>query len=153
MIEVEPFRLEAGVTLLDHLCGIWSVERSLQDHASGLSGAFAGTAVFTYNDGGALRHGERGSLRWAGSTPTLATRELLWRPTGSALSAEVCFPDGRLFHCLDLATGEDSPAHQCAPDVYWGEFVLEDQDQWRYTWHVEGPQKNLTLVTSLTRAL
>ena len=146
----EPFRLGAADTLLNYLHGSWTVERSLADHASGLTGRFTGVATFTFDDG-ALRHGERGSLTWAGSSPTPATRELFWRPTVEPQSAEVFFPDGRFFHCLDLSTGQDSPVHPCSPDVYRGEFVLVGRDHWQYRWRVSGPQKDLTLLTRLSR--
>lgn len=111
---------------------------------------FVGTATFADDDGG-LRHQERGSLTWAGAAPTIATRELLWRATGSAPVVEVFFADGRFFHGLDLSDGEDTPVHQCAPDHYLGSFVLQDRDRWRYTWRVSGPSKDLTLDTRLTR--
>lgn len=146
----EPFRLGPADTLLHHLHGSWTVERSLRDHASGLTGRFAGVATFAF-DGDALRHGEHGTLIWAGSSPTPATRELFWRQAAHRQSAEVFFPDGRFFHGLDLSTGQDSPIHQCSPDVYRGEFALVDRDQWQYTWRVSGPQKDLTLMTRLTR--
>lgn len=149
MNECEPFRLGAA-TLLDHLRGTWSVERTLQDHASGLTGAFTGTATFADDDDG-LRHRELGSLTWAGATPTSATRELLWRATGAAPAVEVFFADGRFFHRLDLTDGRDTPAHFCVPDHYRGSFVLQDRDHWRYTWRVSGPSKDLTLETHLTR--
>ncbi len=150
MNESEPFRLGAAATLLDHLRGTWSVERTLQDHASGLTGVFTGTATFAADDGG-LRHRERGSLAWAGTAPTIATRELLWRATVSVHSAEVFFPDGRFFHGLDLSDGQDQPEHPCSPDHYRGSFVLQDRAHWRYTWRVSGPAKDLTLATHLTR--
>lgn len=150
MNECQPFRLGAATTVLDHLRGTWSVERRLQDHASGLTGAFTGTATFTDDDGG-LRHRERGSLSWAGAAPTIATRELLWRATASAPAVEVFFDDGRFFHSLDLSDGRDTPAHPCAPDHYQGSFLLLDHDHWRYIWRVSGPAKDLTLDTHLTR--
>ncbi|MBE0010769.1 MULTISPECIES: DUF6314 family protein [unclassified Arthrobacter] len=150
MNECEPFRLGAATTLLDHLRGTWSVERTLQDHTSGLTGVFTGIATFA-DDDDALRHRECGSLAWAGALPTKATRELLWRATRSAAAAEVFFADGRFFHVLDLTDGRDTPAHPCAPDHYLGSFVLLDHDRWRYTWRVSGPAKDLTLDTHLTR--
>ena len=149
----EPFRLGAADSLLDHLRGSWAIERSLENHASGLTGRFAGVATFASNDDRTLHHGERGTLSWAGSTPAPATRELLWRQAEKPQSVEVSFPDGRFFHALDLSTGQDSPVHPCSPDLYRGEFLLVDQDHWQYTWRVSGPAKDLTLMTFLTRTL
>ncbi|MHA7154869.1 DUF6314 family protein [Arthrobacter sp. TMN-50] len=151
MSKFAPHRLGSADTLLGYLRGAWSVDRTLQDLTSGLTGTFSGTAAFTPDDGGALHHGEHGTLIWAGSPPTPATRELLWRQAGGPQSAEVLFPDGRFFHALDLSTGQDSPVHPCSPDVYRGEFLLVDQDHWQYHWRVSGPEKDLTLITRLIR--
>ncbi|MBG6180859.1 DUF6314 family protein [Arthrobacter sp. CAN_A1] len=151
MTSFAQYRLTATGTLLGYLDGSWSVDRTLQDLSSGLSGTFSGIATFAPDDDGALLHSERGTLVWAGYSPAPATRELLWRAAGSAPSAEVFFPDGRYFHGLDLTTGEDSPVHQCAPDVYRGHFVLVDAESWRYTWRVSGPAKDLVLETRLRR--
>lgn len=149
--EVAPAALQRAGGLREFLTGSWRVDRDLRDLDAGLDGSFTGTATFTDHDDGALRHHECGTLHWPGSKPTRATRELLWRTASSPHSMEVFFPDGRLFHPLNLSTGRDTPVHLCAPDTYRGSFQLDSADAFSYSWQVAGPRKNLLLVTHLRR--
>ncbi|MFF7141959.1 DUF6314 family protein [Streptomyces nodosus] len=135
-----------------HLAGRWRVERTVRDLASGETGHFSGTTVFSPLEDGrdGLLHQESGTFVWRG-TPRPAERTL-WFLTGPAAgTAEVRFTDGRFFHDLDLATGRHVADHPCAADLYRGEFTVRDADHWRTVWRVRGPAKDLVLTTDYTR--
>lgn len=143
---------EHAVTDLDaFLRGAWSIERRLFDRASGASGTFRGTAVFTDDDDGGLVHDETGALRWADQPDVPTTRRLLWKPAERAAAMDVFFADGRPFHHLDLSTGGDQPTHPCSADMYSGTFHVLNDDAWSYQWTVTGPAKDLLLVSELRR--
>lgn len=142
----------ASPSLREFLLGRWSVNRTLEDLASGATGTFTGTATFTEHDDDALLHREQGTLAWASHAPSTATRTLIWRPT-SHDTADVFFEDGRFFHSLNLGEGTDTPEHLCSPDIYRGAFSIDGSDEWTYAWRVTGPQKNLILSTRMTRQM
>ncbi|MGW2617119.1 DUF6314 family protein [Streptomyces sp. NPDC001500] len=136
--------------VLAHLAGSWRTERSVRDLASGDTGTFTGTTVFSPLDGGALLHLESGTFTWRGIARP-AERTLRFLPGGTPGTADVRFADGRPFHDLDLTTGRHTPDHPCAADLYRGEFTVSDADHWRTVWRVRGPAKDLLLRTDYTR--
>lgn len=139
---------------LAYLAGSWRVERSVRDLASGETGTFSGTTLFSPLDEvgptGGLLHQESGTFTWQGA-PRPAERTLRFLPGSSPAGAEVRFADGRFFHDLDLTAGHHVADHPCAADLYRGEFTVLDADRWRTVWRVGGPAKDLVLTTDYAR--
>jgi hypothetical protein len=136
-----------------YLVGTWSVERTMLDRSTGARGTFSGTVAFapdaTAHDG-ALHQREDGTVRWdAYEGP--ATREYVWRPGSHPGSMDVCFPDGRPFHSVDLTGAVAEGAHWCSPDDYRVHYEAVGADELRYTWDVRGPAKDLLLTSVLRR--
>ncbi|WP_026820145.1 DUF6314 family protein [Arthrobacter castelli] len=141
----------AGATdLWAFLTGRWQLTRRLVDRSTAVEGRFDGVVRFA-PDVDALLHDESGVLAWPGRDKVPATRQLRWLPASSPWAADVCFDDGRPFHHLDLSSGPDQPSHDCRPDIYRGHFEILAPDEWMYEWEVTGPQKNLLLVSRLSR--
>ena len=65
--------------------------------------------------------------------------------------ASVRFRDGRLFHELDLACGAAHVRHACAPDMYRGRYRVRGANLWTSAWRVDGPRKQLLIVTRYRR--
>jgi len=90
-----------------------------------------------------------------GGAGTPARAEYLYRRPSDgapASSVHVLFPDGRLFHALDLATGDSGPLeHACAPDSYTGRVCATGAHALRIEWSARGPAKDYTAVTELER--
>ncbi|WP_138444569.1 DUF6314 family protein [Sinomonas susongensis] len=149
-----------------YLSGVWTVERTLVDRATGARGTFSGTVTFgppeTAGDDGALLQRESGRLRW-GQHEAKATREYVWRPTASPDTMDVFFPDGRFFHTVRLGAvrpgagdgGDQGPRwqaeHWCAPDDYRVAYTVLGPDELQYEWDVRGPRKDQLLTTRLRR--
>ena len=79
-----------------------------------------------------------------------ASQRYLYLPLGPAVMA-VRFADGRLFHTLDLSRGVAHVAHHCAADHYRGRYRIMGDDCWSQAWRVEGPRKQLSIVTLFQR--
>ncbi|MGW1890834.1 DUF6314 family protein [Streptomyces sp. NPDC002004] len=137
---------------LGFLAGVWHVERTVRDLASGAEGHFSGTTVFRPLDGGepGLLHAESGAFSWQGVTRP-AERTLRFLPGEPAGTVRVEFADGRFFHDLDLRSGRHTADHPCSADLYRGEFTVMDQDHWHTRWRVGGPAKDLVLTTEYVR--
>ncbi len=137
-----------GLSPVDLLAGRWSVRRDVCDHRLGLRGAFTGVAVFTRTDAG-LTWSERGHMRFSAYDGP-AFRDLVVVAAGDGW--EVRFPDGRLFHPLDLSTGVCDAVHPCGEDVYRGRYVLETPDRLTVAWRVSGPEADESLDAVYDRA-
>lgn len=108
----------------------------------------AGVATFTpvrqgiaYEEQGILGFGD-----WRGT----ATRRYLYVVDDSA-TAEVRFEDGRHFHALDLSSGAASVDHHCSRDLYRGLYRVLSPARWRVAWRIEGPRKDLLILTRYVR--
>ena len=119
--------------------GIWTLTRQITNHI-GPPATFTGTATFT-PDGAGLTLTETGWLQ-PGEGPALqATRTYLWRE-----GITVLFDDGRPFHSFTA----DKPAalHDCPPDTYRVTYDFDRWPDWTATWHVTGPRKDYTMVST-----
>jgi hypothetical protein len=151
---------------LEFLLGTWTVDRSIEDHRSGISGHFRGTAVFAPAEGepgveaeGAMAAGsvavarasflETGELTYGGhATPARRGLDYIGRD-GAAL---LYFTDGRLYIDLDLRAGAWRAEHLCSADRYEVRTVVRSRDQVREEWRVRGPGKDYDATTTLRRA-
>lgn len=128
--------------------GTWRMRRRLNDQCLDLVGRFVGTARFVPGDG-RLDYEEAGALEF-GSHRGRANQRYLYFPLGPAVMA-VCFADGRLFHTLDFSRGLAHVAHDCGADHYRGRYRIMGDDCWSQAWRVEGPRKQLSIVTLFRR--
>ncbi len=137
-----PFRVSDPIA---YFRGEWRFERKLQSGST--EGKAGGTASFL-PEGDGLRWKETGQLEF-GQASTSTSRELTIEPSGSGWV--VRFDDGRPFHRLDLEPGSCAVAHPCRDDLYRGRIAVEDQDNFRTTWRVEGPAKDQLIETVYRR--
>ena len=138
---------------LDFLIGTWTVERSIDDHRSGISGHFEGTAVLAglpqdaasvarapYQETGELRYGDH-----AGP----ARRSLDYVRRGGAVM--LYFTNGRPYVGLDLRSGSWRAEHPCVADLYEVTTIVRTPDELQELWRVRGPDKNYDATTTLRR--
>ena len=147
----------SAVDLRAYLLGSWSVSRTLWDRSADTRGTFTGVASFIEADDGALRFREEGTVHWAapGGEPFTgpAQREYVLHASDRPDTLEVFFPDGRPFHRMSFLSADDSELHWCDPDTYRVSYSLVSHDEYRYSWDVSGPAKNLLLESVLRRAV
>ena len=146
------------------LLGSWSVHRTMLDRSTGSLGHFTGVALYTgtsdtgTNDGG-LHYREHGTVSWAtaGARPFTgsASREYVLRPAAEPADEpgmmDMFFPDGRPFHRMGFADLSHQDRHWCDPDTYRVDYTLIGPDEFRYSWDVTGPAKNLLLESVVRR--
>lgn len=147
----------SAVDLRAYLLGSWSVDRTLWDRSADTRGTFTGVAIFVEADDGALRFREEGTVQWEapGGKPFTgpAQREYVLHASDRSDTLEVFFPDGRPFHRMSFLPSDDSELHWCDPDSYRVKYSLVSRDEYRYSWDVSGPAKNLLLESVLRRAV
>ena len=145
----------SAADLRSYLLGSWSVDRTLWDRSADSRGTFTGVATFIGMDDGALRFREVGTVHWAapGGEPFTgpAQREYVLRASDRPDTLEVYFRDGRPFHRMSFVPADDSELHWCDPDTYRVKYSLVSRDEYRYSWDVSGPAKDLLLESILRR--
>lgn len=130
------------------LCGSWRIERRLVDRNHGISGTFSGRATFT-PAGTSLLYEERGALEFGAYRGTADQRYVYEFPApGRAI---VRFRDGRLFHELDLSSGQAAFEHACDPDFYSGQVTATGPTGWTSAWTIAGPRKRQEIRSLYTR--
>lgn len=131
------------------LAGDWQISRRLREaRPGGIRGVAQGSATFE-RDGHLLRYRESVNVQFGGFSGP-ATRGYTFRLLDDT-RAEVLFEDGRLFHLLDMSAGRWHCEHQCAPDLYCGQFRVLDVRSWVGRWKVTGPRKRLRITTLYRR--
>lgn len=135
--------------LKQFLCGSWSVDRLIIDHARTTIGRLEGKATFRPSGPGLL-YEETGTLVLGGHRGQAAQTYRYDFRDGNR-RALVRFRDGRPFHDLDLSSGQDREHHRCPPDLYEGVFLALGPAAWRTEWKVTGPRKDYDLVTMYRR--
>ena len=126
------------------LLGAWRLERRIEDHVLGEDSRLHGTLTLVDAGEGRVRWEERAA--WERPDGPVAVRRDLWL-VERAGEWEVLFEDERPFH--PWVPGE-RVVHDCAPDVYRG-TVSGTAEGWSVVWDVEGPSKDYTMTTWLTR--
>ncbi|NYI04033.1 DUF6314 family protein [Allostreptomyces psammosilenae] len=150
-IAPSPFEATPVTDTLAYLEGVWRLDRTVLDRATGHRGTFHGAVTFTPLGDGTLHAAERGTLTWEG-VPRHAERTLLYRPGFTAGTAAVHFADGRFFHDLDLRRGEFTAEHFCGADTYAGSYTVFGRNGWNVSWAVRGPAKDLLISSDHVRA-
>lgn len=123
--------------------GLWQLSRRIDDRRAGQELRLEGTLRFTPDGPGRLRCEERGRLELPGRAPAETTRELIWQEAPGGI--EVLYSDGRFFHLMPLAGGP--VRHDCAPDLYEGDYDFSAWPRWRLSWQVRGPRKDYTMIS------
>ncbi|KQY58283.1 hypothetical protein ASD11_01045 [Aeromicrobium sp. Root495] len=132
------------------LLGTWTLERTIDDRASGEARSVAGSTHLSLLDDGRVRWDESGVMRWAAHEVPVS-RTLFVEQRGDDWF--VTFEDGRDFHPWSTETAVD---HDCPPDVYTGAITVHgagaEVSSWSVTWTARGPAKDYTMVSLLSRA-
>jgi hypothetical protein len=141
---------------IGYLLGSWRVERRIDDHRNGVSGAFRGSATFVRleDDSDAsvatkLRYREVGELNF-GAHSGKSQRSLEYVSLEGA-KVQIHFSDGRHFIDLDLSRGPSRSVHPCNLDQYEISFFARSNDVLEESWRVQGPAKDYEATTTLTR--
>jgi hypothetical protein len=143
------------------LVGTWVVERRFEDHRSGTTGWFRGTATLTERSPGEEPASVRGPppvrahyREWGqlsfGDSHGPARRLLEYRRIDTTTVA-VTFPDGRPFVHLDLASGAWHGCHPCGEDRHQLAMVVRSPDIVQERWQVRGPETDYDAITVLRR--
>lgn len=134
--------------LASYFVGKWGFSRQIIDKKTGQKARVEGVSHFSGEDK-TLIYAETGTMEY-GAYQGIVTQNYIYEFTGP-LKADVLFPDHRLFHKLDLKTGEKSVEHWCAPDQYNGHYRLRDPVNWSLSWKITGPRKNSIISTTYHR--
>jgi hypothetical protein len=142
---------------LRFLLGTWSITRSIDDHRSGMSGLFEGSAVFTEieidEDSGLVTRAsyeESGDLQFA-SHKGEAHRRLEYRAPIDGNSIDVVFSDGSPFIHLDLGGEVWRAVHLCGDDYQEIAITVPTGNEVRELWRVRGPETDYEASAVLTR--
>ncbi len=128
--------------------GGWKFFRKISDHKTGIEATVNGTVVFSGNRQ-ILNYAEIGSMEYGGYKGQ-ARQNYLYQFTSPA-TARVLFKTNRLFHELDLSTGQSEVGHLCQQDRYDGHYRLRDAANWSLDWKIVGPRKNCFISTDYHR--
>jgi Family of unknown function (DUF6314) len=137
------------------LLGEWKLERMLDDHLTGVSGRFEGSAVVRTAEasqgddraaaGDVAEYRETGRIEFgAHSGPSHRALKFRRRADGSVA---VRFADDLPFFELDLSSGSCDALHPCRADSYQLSFELKSRNLLVERWNVRGPAKNYDAVT------
>jgi 8-oxo-dGTP pyrophosphatase MutT (NUDIX family) len=147
---------EPRFELRAYLLGNWSVDRTMLDRTTGSRGTFSGVVRFTETDDGGLRFREEGTVQWnpVGGAPFAgpASRGYLLKPSATPATMDMFFPDGRPFHRIGFGGQDNRDQHWCDPDTYRVGYTMLGPDDFRYSWDITGPAKDLLLESVLRRA-
>lgn len=130
--------------------GGWGLKRRIRDLKTGETGYLRGEASFVA-DGAGLRFRETGVLILP-HAQSEARRD--YRFVIEAVDRfSVFFADGRLFHSAEVAHGQASVSHDCAPDLYRGRYRFLGEARWWLSWRITGPRKDLVISSLFVRAV
>jgi len=136
--------------LAGYYAGSWRFTRHTKDNKSDIDATVEGVALFS-GTGQALDYSETGTMT-CGDYEGTVSQNYIYNFTGP-FEASVLFSDQRLFHHLDLKSGQDKVTHWCAPDQYDGRYQLHNQDKWALIWKISGPRKDSIISTTYHRLI
>lgn len=129
------------------LKGTWSFDRTIRGH-----GSMSGVAAFRNRTPTALDYDESGTHAAKGGAVDFYQSYIYVQEGGDIA---VTFKDGRPFHTLTFDNAQNlltaSAVHLCGDDVYRGEYVFHDNDNFSLRWDVKGPRKNYLIETNYVR--
>lgn len=134
--------------LAGYFVGAWCFVRNVFDGKNGQDARVEGKATFE-PEGHNLTYVETGIMDF-GHYHGEVTQNYIYQFT-DLFAANILFCDQRLFHQLDLKTGQDTVAHWCPPDQYNGHYYLHNQAKWCVSWKIAGPRKECVISTSYHR--
>ena len=133
-----------------YLGGRWTLGKTLQYERGGISGTFAGSAIFLEITNQVLAYEEDG-VATLGSDQFAARAALLYDCSNDNAvrvffdeaknreSAAAVLAGGRFFHTISWPLGIFE--HPCGPDMYYGRLLLQGPDAFVLDWKVRGPRK------------
>jgi len=133
----------------DRFEGVWRIERSIRDRASGSDGDFKGQARLWRSMDGLAYH-EEGLLNLGASIGLKAERKYFWQLQVPG-RIDVYFDDGRFFHFFNPNENQWQAEHICSPDHYRVAYEFRDNKNWRSIWDVSGPIKSYRMVSNYSR--
>lgn len=139
--------------IFDRLQGEWTFVREVPGKAT-----MTGRAHITSTGEGKARYNETARVRLAnGKTLTGSQSYVYRRLPASASGFDVLFAEtGELFERLDFHASADGTLradaeHDCPPDHYVSQFVLDPEDRLSVEHAVSGPHKNYVVRTAYRR--
>lgn len=127
------------------LLGTWSLTRSIEDRASGERLHVTGSTELSLQEDGRVAWSETGTMVRGDGSRIPVSRELLVEERAEGWM--VLFADGREFHPWAPGT---QVVHPCGSDLYDGLIDVPGNGSWHVTWHVRGPQKDLSIRSTLS---
>jgi len=127
------------------LVGKWRLARTIDDRLAGERLTVDGETVLSHETDGRVRWYESGTMHH-GTDDLPVFRTLFVEPRGDEWF--VTFEDGRDFH--PWSPGAEV-VHPCGADTYTGHVEVLSPDRWTVTWRSEGPAKDYTMISTLTR--
>jgi len=134
---------------LQDFAGRWAIDRRIEDAQSGEILEGCGTVEFRAAPDGGLIYDETLWLRFPGRPAVHGTRRYLWRAAGAEIA--VFFEDGRPFHRIALGGTAACDSHDCAPDLYRGDYDFSSWPDWSVRWRAAGPRKDYVSTTVFRR--
>lgn len=128
------------------LVGTWELSRVIIDHRADERSDVLGTSELTLQADARIRWTESGTLHRRG-TDVAVSRVLYLEPREPGWF--VTFEDGRDFHPWEPGSPVE---HACTPDMYVGLVAPMGDDRWSVEWRVNGPGKDYTMTSVLTRS-
>ncbi len=129
------------------LKGTWAFDRLIGGH-----GSMAGQAAFRAAAPQSLDYEESGTHNAKGGAVDFYQNYIYVHQDGEIL---VTFRDGRPFHRLEFDSAQNfltaTAVHFCGDDVYRGEYVFHDNDNFSLRWDVKGPRKDYMIETNYVR--
>ena len=130
------------------LRGTWAFDRAIEGH-----GSMKGTAHFCSAFPETLDYDESGIHAAKGGAVDFYQSYMYVRQDGDIL---VTFKDGRPFHRLAFHRSPENlltatAVHLCGDDVYSGQYVFRDNDNFSLCWDVKGPRKDYMIETTYIR--
>ena len=123
--------------------GIWTLQRTVDDHLLGISATMGGRAEFAPEGAQQLRYYESGQLQcglYSGPFERIYFHEF---PADQTM--RVTFEDGRFFFEALFQGNNASFEHHCGDDIYTGAIVLLNDAAYEMVWQVRGPKKDFLI--------
>lgn len=130
------------------LKGTWNFDRAIAGH-----GGMKGMARFLHTAPETLDYDESGIHAARGGTVDFYQSYIYVQQDGGI---SVTFKDGRPFHRLQFGRSPQNlltatAVHFCGDDVYNGQYVFHDNDNFSLRWDVQGPRKDYIIETNYVR--
>lgn len=128
--------------------GDWTLARTIDDRFGDQQNTFDGKALL-HGVANTLLYQESGQMRLSTGAVLNANRAYHWQFDQSEVI--VTFSDGRDFHRFVPWGQTNGTDHPCGDDFYRVAYDFSCWPHWTATWHVTGPRKDYTMVSTYRR--